>query len=127
MKQGVWSHICGVIRISAMRKYKDMKPTIKYKINQAPSIRGDNGTTVTIRLIEDPIDKLIKVDPAIEDYRATVVIIGDLENVSREEARKMYDEFVRYLMTEFRIIQKASTIIDNDRVRRRPSAGDSFE
>ena len=126
MKQGVWSHICGVIRISTLKRYNDMKPVVRSKIEQGPPIHGDNKTSVTIRLIEEPISKLIRENPAIEDFRATVVIFGDLENVTKEEARKMYDEFIRYLMTEFHIIQKSSTIIDNDRVKRR-FAGDSFE
>ena len=88
MKQGVWSHVCGVVRISAMRKYKDMMSNVKYKIEQAPKIHGDNGD-VLITILAESTDNLIRVDPMIEDYRATIVIRGDLENVTKEEVRNL--------------------------------------
>lgn len=122
MKQGVWSHVCGVIRIAVRKRYKDNKNMgnyVKHIIQSGPSIGGDNGTEASVWFTEEPLDKLIKVGRD-EDYRVVITIFGDLENVTKEETRKMYDEFIRYLMTECRIIQKSSTIIDNDREKRRP-------
>ena len=120
------SHICGMLRIvSYKRGFGDddiiiamTQKAIEFDIQDKLYLDKDclGGNTDVNVIVEDMSGNLINNSDLL---KFTIVITADIKGITKDQARKRYDDFIRLIQQKYHIVQKCSSIIDNDRSKKR--------
>lgn len=122
----VVSHICGMLRIVSYKKgFGDdttistmTRKAIEFDVQDMLYLDKDclGGTTDVNVIAEDMSGNLINNSDLL---KFTIVITADIKGITKDQARKRYNDFIRLIQQKYHIVQKCSSIIDNDRSKKR--------
>ena len=113
MDNGFVSHIVAIVRFTT-NVAGSYKTYIDRVIKGAPKIWDkDEDSTIQFEIFKDIQFNKLEGDTYI------IVTHGDVKGITKKELRKRYDRFLNHLSNAygggFYILNKASTITDNDR------------
>lgn len=122
----VVSHICGMLRIVSYKKgFGDdaiisvmTQKAIEFDVQDMLYLDKDclGGVTDVNVIAEDMSGNLINNSDLL---KFTIVITADIKGITKDQARKRYNDFIRLIQQKYHIVQKCSSIIDNDRSKKR--------